>query len=160
MKRLIPSLIMLTSCGSAAALPPVTTTPETTTTVPPTTTSTTTTTTVALVTTTTITAPADSHCPHWYGIALDAGWPESEWARLDYVLWRESRCDAEVHNKLDPATGSYGGVQINGFWCRKTTSWLRTENVLDDCTDLFQPATAMRAALAIWHRSGWVAWGF
>lgn len=164
MKTLIPSLFLLTACGSAAALPAESESTTTSTTIqldfPTTTTAPTTTIPQVERTIPPLDAPADSLCPHWYNTAKDAGWAASEWERLDFVLWRESRCDPEVHNTLDPAGGSYGGVQVNGFWCRKPTSWLRTEDVLDDCTDLFEPAIAMRAALAIWHRSGWRAWGF
>jgi hypothetical protein len=51
-------------------------------------------------------APAGSKCPQWYGTARLAGWPAHEWERLDYVMWRESRCDPSVLND-NPSTGDY-----------------------------------------------------
>lgn len=162
MKRLLPSLMLLASCGGTVVAQQAapTTSSSTTTTTTTTTTIAPTTTTAAPTTTTLPPAPVGSLCPSWYNTAQAAGWTDQEWERLDYIIWRESRCNPDSHNTLDPSGGSYGGVQINGFWCRKHTSWLRLEQVLNDCTDLFDPVINMRAALAIWNRSGWTAWGF
>jgi hypothetical protein len=119
-------------------------------------------------TTTTTTVPAPTgRCAEWQHTATAAGWTVDQWERLDYILWRESRCLPDVHNDTDPNSGSYGLAQINGFWCRPSRynpdGWLQAQGVLNHCTDLYDPATNLTAARAIWDYAedrgcGWSPW--
>lgn len=108
-------------------------------------------------------APSGSRCPQHYAAAIRAGWPEKEWSRLDYVMYRESRCDPKAWNKADPGTGSRGLTQINSFWCTPNTNnptgWLQAQGVLTSCDQLFDPFVSLRASRVIWGRSGWSPWG-
>ena len=121
------------------------------------------------VTTTTTAAPVDhGECAQWRDLALEIGWPAEEWDRLNHVIWRESRCQPDVHNKLDPASGSRGLMQINGFWCRKNRytdhGYLQDNGVLQTCEDLFNPRVNLTAGLVIWkygedkNGCGWRPW--
>ena len=120
------------------------------------------------VATATKTPESAEDCSQWKDLALEVGWPAEEWDRLNYVIWRESRCLPDVHNGLDPAGGSRGLIQINGFWCRKNQytdyGYLQDNNVLETCEDLFDPRVNLAAGLAIWKygedRSGcgWSPW--
>jgi hypothetical protein len=118
---------------------------------------------------TTTTAPIDfGECAQWRDLALEVGWPAEQWDRLNYVIWRESRCIPSVHNKNDPASGSRGLMQINGFWCRKNSNtprgYLQDNGVLQTCEDLFDPRTNLTAGLVIWkygvdkRKCGWGPW--
>lgn len=134
-----------------------------------TTTSTSTTTTVEVApppvpsTTTTTIPTGDWNCPEWMSLALEAGWSVEELPRLDKTMFRESTCRNDAHNPNDPGTGSYGLMQINGAaWCDGSkyypNGWLQDQSILYTCTDLYDPLTNLRAALAIWQRSGWSPW--
>lgn len=104
-------------------------------------------------------------CGEWHDLAIAAGWPESEWPILSKVMFRESRCNWNSHNKTDPSSGSRGLMQINGYWCRKSqwtqNGWLQDHDILNTCDDLFNPATNLKAGLAMWlygeekHGCGW-----
>lgn len=104
-------------------------------------------------------------CGEWRPLALAVGWPAEEWPTLSYVLHRESRCNIGSWNKTDPATGSRGLMQINGYWCRPSkwskAGWLQDRGILSTCEDLFSPEINLRAGLAIWqygeekHGCGW-----
>lgn len=122
-------------------------------------------------TTTTTTVPSipdGLHCPEYYNLAKEIGWPEDQLERLDYVMWRESRCLTDAHNTYDPASGSRGIIQINGFWCRPNrysqNGYLQDNNIIDKCDDLFDPETNLKAGLAIYnyglekHGCGWGPW--
>lgn len=112
---------------------------------------------------------ADQACPQWHQAALQAGWAPEHVSKLSYLMWRESRCLPEAHNTKDPTPdGSRGLVQINGYWCRANKynpdGFLQARGVLSTCSDLHDPATNLKAALAIWQygrdlgRSGWGPW--
>jgi hypothetical protein len=119
-------------------------------------------------TTTTVFEPdPDALCPEWHETALEAGWDEDELDRLDYVLWRESRCLPEAHNSTDPHGGSRGIAQINGFWCNPSRynpqGWLQAQGLLQHCTDLHDPVINLTAARAIYRYAqdrgcGWSPW--
>lgn len=105
-----------------------------------------------------------TECEAALQIALDVGWPADQMATLARVLWRESRCSfGPVLNPDDPMGGSYGLMQINGFWCTPSTSWpvgwLQAKKIVTDCHDLYGAETNLRAGLAIWRNSGWHPWG-
>jgi len=70
----------------------------------------------------------------------------------------------DAFNPSDPNNGSYGIMQINGFWCQPSRYWpngyLQAYGLLTECTDLYDRETNLRAALAIYRYSnGWRAWG-
>ena len=104
-----------------------------------------------------------SDCEQALQMALDVGWPASEMARLANVLYRESRCTPGAFNATDPMGGSHGLMQINSFWCKRSTywptGWLQAHGLLETCDELYDPATNLRAGLAIWRNSGWHPWG-
>lgn len=93
-------------------------------------------------------------CGEWRALALEVGWPESEWPTLSRVMHRESRCSPLSHNKTDPVSGSRGLLQVNGYWCRPNkyseNGWLQDRGVINTCDDLFDPETTLRSALLIW----------
>lgn len=119
-------------------------------------------------TTTLVRTSPDAHCSQWWQLATESGWDTEDLARLDLLLWRESRCDPSQHNPADPNGGSYGLMQINGFWCLPSryypAGYLQTLGILQTCTDLYEPSVAFTAGLAIYSYSveengcGWKPW--
>lgn len=101
-------------------------------------------------------------CDQITAAAAAIGWPEKELPTLRRVSHAESRCTDTAHNPKDPHTGSYGTMQINGFWCTPNRywpqGWLQTHGIVTTCTDLFDLHTNLTAALAIWRTTGWGAW--
>ena len=111
---------------------------------------------------TTTTAPAGALCPQWWEMAKHAGWHADSMLTLDYVMHRESRCDPVQHNTTLNADGStdIGLTQINDrSWCLPTkwypNGYLQTVGVLSSvgCEQLFDPATNLKAAKAIYDYS-------
>lgn len=166
----IVSLFALSACGVALAEQPAPTSAPA-----PTTVATTTTTTTTVPPTTTTTLPPlgfTPRCPNLIQPARNAGFPESELEHLDYLGWRESRCDITAdgqprcaHNADDPAGGSYGAWQINAGHARKNrwnqhpAGFLGALGILDDPQDLCSWEVNARAAKALWdyslNRWGW-----
>jgi hypothetical protein len=110
--------------------------------------------------------PSDAQCPQWHEVALEAGIPEEDLPRWDYIMWRESRCFTDSHNTYDPVSGSRGLTQINGFWCHPSryfpNGWLQDQGVLAHCDDLYDPLTNLLAAKAIFDygvQRGNCPWG-
>lgn len=175
MKLLVVSVAMGTLTMSAFSTQPTHRESEplvtyTTVSVPPSTlpvVTTTTSTTTSTTSTTTTTLP-DTQCAEWYGAAMQVGWAHDQWDRLSKIIYRESRCINDVHNAEDPQGGSLGLMQINKFWCRPQhgaeLGWLQQQGVLQECTDLLDPATNLLAALHIYnyslqrHEDGWRPW--
>ena len=115
--------------------------------------------------TTTTTIPTTvATCDDAIAVAEAVGWPIEELPTLRTVMSRESgpTCAPSAHNAADPMGGSYGLTQINGFWCIPNSQWpigwLQAQGLIDQCTDLFNAETNLRAALAIWLNSGWGPW--
>jgi hypothetical protein len=117
--------------------------------------------------------PADALCPQWWGLALDAGWTEDLLPTLDYLLWKESRCDHTQHNTTLNRDGStdIGLTQINDrSWCLRTRwypkGYLQTIGVLPTvgCEHLFDPYLNLLSAKAIYdyaqqhNGNGWQPW--
>ena len=117
--------------------------------------------------------PADARCPQWWGLAREVGFTDDQLPTLDYLMWRESRCDPTQHNTTRNKDGStdVGLTQINDWsWCLPTrwypNGYLQTIGVLTTvgCEQLFDPATNLKAALAIHAYStettgnGWQPW--
>ena len=92
-------------------------------------------------------------------LAINLGWPVSEYSQLIKIIDRESHGNPSAHNTTDPMTGSYGLMQINGFWCQGANSFLQTNGILTNCQMLLDPQVNLRAGLVIWNRSGWNPWG-
>ena len=99
------------------------------------------------------TAPAQ-----FAALAVNLGWPVSEYNQLIKVITRESNGIAIAHNSKDPMTGSYGLMQINGFWCKGANSFLQKAGLLTSCEMLLDPQINLRAGLIIFNRSGWSPW--
>lgn len=63
-------------------------------------------------------------CWQFFYVALDAGWTKQQWTTLDYVIWRESRCQPEACSIPDRPKQrkcrDWGLTQINDH------SWKRT----------------------------------
>jgi hypothetical protein len=111
--------------------------------------------------TTSTTTPATA-CVGALNLALSVGWPANETPTLLRVLKRESNCEEDAFNPRDTAGGSYGLMQINGFWCTPSAywpqGWLQAKGILKVCDELFDPRTNLIAGLAIWHNSTWTPW--
>lgn len=67
----------------------------------------------------------EPRCPNLLPYIQQAGFPREDWAHVDYLGWRESRCARTgdgsprcAHNPTDPAGGSYGPLQINASWAK------------------------------------------
>lgn len=122
------------------------------------------TTTVGQITVTQSSLPTTiATCDDAVNLARQVGWPEDELDTLAVVMLRESRCTPTAHNVDDPNGGSYGLTQINGFWCQPNSAWpmgwLQVQDVgVSECGELYIPEANLRAALAIWHNSGWGPW--
>lgn len=118
--------------------------------------------------------PKWAKCPELWNRLRDAGWLERDVVKADEIVWRESRCIATAHNKLDPNTvqgvkGSLGLFQINVFWIQHTTFYPRgyLQTVLDRefvPADLFDVNVTIASAQALIEydraqgRCGWSAW--
>jgi len=113
--------------------------------------------------------PYGSKCPQWYALATQY-FSADEWDTIDFLLNRESRCDAQALNPKDTnGKPSYSLFQINGFWCSPSKHYamgfLQEQGVLTTCEELFDPVTQFRAARAIYveglvrHGMGWRSWG-
>lgn len=117
--------------------------------------------------------PPTARCGQWWGLALELGWHAESMPDLDYIMWRESRCDPTQHNTTRNRDGStdIGLTQINDrSWCLPTrwypNGYLQTIGVLTTvgCEQLFDPATNLKAAKAIhdYHvgqgQQGFKAW--
>lgn len=117
--------------------------------------------------------PADARCPQWWGLAREVGFTDDQLPTLDYVMWRESRCQPDAHNTTLNKNGTtdIGLVQVNdASWCLPNSwhdeGYLQRVGVLTTvgCEQLFDPATNLRAAKAIHdyaeenYGNGWQPW--
>ena len=103
-------------------------------------------------------------CEQVFDTAKAIGWPADQLGMLVAIAQRESRCQPDAFNPNDPNGGSYGIMQINGFWCQPSRYWpngyLQAYGLLTKCTDLYDRETNLRSALTIYRYSnGWRAWG-
>ena len=104
-------------------------------------------------------APDGSRCPQFYAVALAAGWPASDWERLDYIMWRESRCTPTAHT-VARRDNSYGLVQLNMLahrkWVGPLVDW--------DFDRLYDPLTNLTIARTMYDMAqqtygcGWQPW--
>ena len=104
-------------------------------------------------TTSTVPTPPAARCSQWWSLARRVGFDEHQMMTLDRIMFRESRCDELQLNPRDPNGGSIGLTQINRFWCLPSryyaSGYLQHVDVLDDCDDLYDAETNLRAALAL-----------
>jgi hypothetical protein len=112
-------------------------------------------------TTTSSTTPVTA-CVGAVNLALSVGWPATETPTLMRVLKRESNCQDDAFNPRDTAGGSYGLMQINGFWCTPSAywpqGWLQAKGILTTCEQLFDPKINLTAGLAVFYNSNWKPW--
>lgn len=115
--------------------------------------------------------PKWAECPQWWELARSIGFYGKDLARLDRIMYRESRCFAKAHNTTrnrDKST-DLGLVQINDrTWCIPSTyypkGYLQTVSILKDCKQLFDPKINLLAARALYDYSkekggtGFEAW--
>jgi len=106
-------------------------------------------------------APAGSRCPQFYDEAIRAGWSPSQWKRIDYIIFRESRCTPSVYNGKG-RDNSYGLMQLNmkalKSWVGPMVDW--------DFTRLYDPYTNLRIGRVLYGKAasmwgcGWKPWSF
>ena len=94
--------------------------------------------------------------------AWEVGWPADQLDKLEEVAMAESSCLYHAHNPADPHGGSYGVMQINGFWCTPTELWpngyLQARIGLPGCDALYDLRWNVTAALEVWTVGGWDQW--
>lgn len=108
-----------------------------------------TTTAPATTTSTTTTTLPDTDCSEWWPTAQLVGWDRDQWDTLSYIIWRESRCQPDAYNPTDPNGGSYGLVQINGFWI----DYLCQEWSVCHPNELYDPQINLGSAIIIYNYS-------
>ena len=118
---------------------------------------------IPVTTLTTLPSAPKTLCEQVFDTAKAIGWPSDQLGMVVAIAQRESRCQPDAFNPKDPNGGSYGVMQVNGFWAKKTTAYpkgyLQTMGILTDVNELFDRETNLRAALAIYRYSkGWRAW--
>ena len=105
-----------------------------------------------LVTSSPVTAARPScSTPAMVRLARNAGWPEAQIPRVMRVMWRESRCQSNAHNKW--ATGLMQIHRINLRWLSSSPLHIVHR------AELLSPMRNLQAAHAVWVRQGWNAWG-
>ena len=102
----------------------------------------------------------NAKCPQWWHLASSVGWSSKNLKKLDKIMWRESRCQLYAVNHKDPNKGSWGLMQVNGFWVK----YLAAHGILERLEDLQDPSINLRSALRIYnyadakHGNGWSPW--
>jgi hypothetical protein len=89
-------------------------------------------------------------CGEWHDLAIQVGWPEEEWPRLQQVIFRESRCQVDAWNGADA-----GLTQINQIH----TKWL-SDMGWSHPDDMFNAEYNLTFAFRLWETSGWRPWRF
>jgi len=93
-------------------------------------------------------APAGSRCPQHYNAAMAAGWTHAQWSKIDFIMWRESRCIPTAYNGRG-RDNSYGLMQLNmkahRSWVGPLVGW--------DFTQLYNPTTNLRVAKQLYDRA-------
>jgi len=107
-------------------------------------------------------------CPQWAQMAVDTGWREADLSKLDAIMYAESRCFTTVFNPKDPNGGSYGLMQINGYFCKPSkwhpNGYLQALGALKHCNELFYPRVNLLSARLLWlyshkeYGNGWLPW--
>jgi Transglycosylase SLT domain len=95
-----------------------------------------------------IAEPADARpvttCAQWHRPAIRAGFTERQWPTVVRIMWRESRCHPDAHNRR---SGAAGLMQIMPMWINRCGGG-----------NLHVPAVNLRCARLILRVQGWSAW--
>jgi hypothetical protein len=99
----------------------------------------------------TITNGTPGVCDSWHDLAIDAGWTEQQWPRLEYIMRRESRCFPDVVNRV----GCVGLLQI----CRGNFNRMGVNRSMlqDAATNLAVGHRLFQEWVDV-GRSGWRPW--
>lgn len=104
--------------------------------------------------------PYEDRCPRWHDLAREVGISDAEFPHAMRILYRESRCAASAVNDTKNADGSidYGLAQINDrTWCLPNKysrrGFLQERRIISSCDDLLDPATNLRAMVALMEYS-------
>lgn len=113
----------------------------------------------------------EDRCPEWRDMVLAAGVTRDELRYAMRIIYRESRCNADAVNDTKNRDGSidYGLAQVNDrTWCLPNRysqrGWLQERRIVNTCRDLLDPATNVRAMVALMRyseeRTGcpWTPW--
>lgn len=104
-------------------------------------------------------------CPQWQRLAQRVGFSTSQYRRLDYIIWRESRCapkavNTNYHND-GRVTKDWGLTQVNDYsWI----TFLRNRKIVTKSSDLLSPVNNLKAAMALVEYSSdrygdpWLQW--
>lgn len=93
-------------------------------------------------------APDGSRCPQHYAAAMAAGWKASHWSKIDFIMWRESRCNPRAYNGRG-RDNSFGLMQLN---MRAHKSWVGPF-VGWDFSVLYDPITNLAFGKALYDRA-------
>lgn len=110
---------------------------------------------IAAVPVPTSTQAAGFKCPKAMALALQAGFHKRDLPKLDYIIYRESRCRPQAvgYNKRKDGTvwsRDYGLTQINDYsWI----TYLRNKRIVKQSLQLLEPLTNLRAAKALFDYS-------
>lgn len=104
-------------------------------------------------------------CPQWRRLALRVGFSDRDYNKLDYIIWRESRCapgavNVNYHGR-GMVTRDWGLTQVNDYsWI----TFLRNRNIVTKSTQLLKPKENLEAAKALYdysksfHGDPWLQW--
>jgi len=110
---------------------------------------------IAVVPVPTNTHAAGFKCPKAMALALQAGFSKNDLQKLDYIIYRESRCQPKAvgYNKRQDGTvwsRDLGLTQINDYsWI----TYLRNKKIIKQSLQLLQPLTNLIAAKALFDYS-------
>ena len=107
--------------------------------------------------------PYTSACEQFSALAINLGWPADQRTVLESVMWRESNCTPQAHNKTlnRDKSQDYGLLQIND---RSWTKWLQEKGIINQTSDLLHAQTNLLAGLEIYNYGverygfGWGPW--
>lgn len=94
-------------------------------------------------------------CPKAMALALQVGFKKKDLPTLDYIIYRESRCNPKSigHNRRTDGTvwsSDYGLTQINNYsWI----TYLRNKKLVHKSSDLLDPFTNLKAAKELYDYS-------
>jgi hypothetical protein len=94
-------------------------------------------------------------CPKAMALALHVGFKKKDLPTLDYIIYRESRCNPKSigHNRRTDGTvwsSDYGLTQINNYsWI----TYLRNKKLVRKSSDLLDPFTNLKAAKELYDYS-------
>lgn len=105
-------------------------------------------------------------CPQWRDLALDVGFTARDYKKLDYIIWRESRCNPKSIGLNYDEDGSvwskdWGLTQVNDYsWI----TYLRGKKIVSKSTQLLNPRRNLEAAYELFeyssdrHDDPWLQW--